>query len=292
MKISKAVIPAAGLGTRFLPFTKSMPKEMLNVVDKPTIQYNVEELIESGIDDILIITARNKDAILNHFDETPELDESLRKSNKLELLEISKQASSLGHIHFVRQGIAKGLGHAVLCAESFCHEEPFLVLLGDDVLYNKDNPATKQLIDIYEQTGGSVIAVKEVPLEHTSRYGIVAGEEVSPGLIRLNHIVEKPDPKDAPTNLAVIGRYLLSPTIFKLLKETEPGKGGEIQLTDAIAKLLEIEPVYAFKVDAKRYDVGDKLGYLEATVEYALRHPELGKGFLEYLKEKHKEGLF
>lgn len=291
MKIKKAVIPAAGLGTRFLPFTKSMPKEMLNIVDKPTIQYNVEELIESGIDEILIITARNKDSIINHFDITPELDDNLRSHNKTNLLAISEHASNLGKIHFVRQGIAKGLGHAVGCAETFVCDEPFVVLLGDDILYSENDPGTKQIVDIYEKTGCSVIAVKEVPLEHTSRYGIVAGKQVDDRLIKIEHIVEKPDPKDAPSTMAVIGRYLLTPKIFEKLKNTKPGKGGEIQLTDAIALLMEEEDVYAYIVDAKRYDVGDKLGYLEATLEFGLRHPELKDGFREYLNEKKEEGL-
>ena len=287
MKIKKAIIPAAGLGTRFLPFTKAMPKEMLNIVDNPAIQYNVEELTNSGIKDILIITARNKDAIINHFDHTPELDDALKNSNKMDLLALSEKTSEMGNIHFIRQGIAKGLGHAIACGESFIGNEPFIVLLGDDLFYTEEREATQQLIDIHEKYGGSVIGVEEIPIEFSNRYGIVQGQFQDDRIMKLDHIVEKPAPENAPSNLAVIGRYLLTPDIFDALKRIPKGKGGEYQLTDAIALLIEEgKDVFACKLKGNRYDTGDKLGYLQATVEYALRNSELGDNFLKYLKLK------
>lgn len=286
MTIRKAIIPAAGLGTRFLPFTKAMPKEMLNIVDKPAIQYNVEELVRSGIEDILIITARNKEAIVNHFDVTPELDEVLRRDQKEDLLQISTEVSDLGPIHFVRQGTAKGLGHAVLCGEQFVGGEPFVVLLGDDLFYNDDLDATKQLMEIHEKTGACVIGVMEIPLEYSYRYGIVQLEEED-GLQKITHMVEKPKPEHAPSNLAVVGRYLLTPEIFDALRRIPRGKGGEFQLTDAIEQLIkEGHLVCACELQGRRYDTGDKLGYLEATVEYALRHPELKDSFKDFLDQR------
>ena len=284
MKVRKAVIPAAGFGTRFLPATKALPKEMLPIVDKPTIQYNVEELIESGIEEILIITSRNKEAIMNHFDKSPELEQSLREKDKVDLLKISEDISNMIDIHFIRQKEAKGLGHAILCAKSFVGNEPFAVLLGDDVVYS-EKPCIKQLIDVYNEYNSSVVGVQQVKRENVNKYGIVDGEKVNDRTYKLNDMVEKPDIENAPSNMAILGRYVLTPEIFEELENTKKGKGGEIQLTDGIKNLNKKQNVYAYDFEGRRYDAGNKLGYMEANVEYALRHDEIKDDFKLYLKE-------
>ena len=281
--ITRAVIPAAGLGTRFLPATKATPKEMLPIVDKPTIQYIVEEALASGIEDILIITGRSKRAIEDHFDRSIELELNLAEKGKNEWLEMVRSISDI-RIHYIRQKEPRGLGHAILCAKQFIGNEPFAVLLGDDVVYNDKKPALRQLIDVYEKTGASVLGVQEGPHEKVSSYGIVAARGTSdPRTFAVADMVEKPPVDEAPSNMAVLGRYVITPEIFELLEHTDPGAGGEIQLTDGLRSLLKIQPVYAYNFEGRRYDVGDKLGFLEATVEYALRRPELHEGFLNYL---------
>lgn len=283
--IKRAVIPAAGLGTRFLPATKATPKEMLPIVDKPTIQYIVEEALASGIEDIIIITGRSKRAIEDHFDRSVELELVLEEQGKLDLLKMVKDISEI-RIHYIRQKEPKGLGHAVLCAKHFIGDEPFAVLLGDDVVYNDQHPALSQLIHEYNKTGASILGVQEVPEERVSAYGIVATQATDdPRLFKVNDMVEKPVAAEAPSHLAVLGRYILSPEIFTILEHTAPGRGGEIQLTDAIKELAAKEPVYAYNFAGRRYDVGDKEGFLEASIEYALRRPDLRANFLKYLKK-------
>jgi len=282
MEIRKAVIPAAGLGTRFLPATKAQPKEMLPLVDKPTIQYIVEEAVASGIEDILIITGRNKRAIEDHFDRSIELELALDGSHKEELLKLVQDVSDLVDIHYVRQKEPKGLGHAVWCARKFIGDEPFAVLLGDDVV-RAEVPALKQLIEVYRRRGGSVLGVQEVPEADVSRYGIVKPRSVEPRLYAVEDFVEKPAPEQAPSRLAVLGRYILEPEIFRILERTPPGAGGEIQLTDAIRELGRHRPIWAYVFEGRRYDVGDKLGFLQATVELALERPDLGPAFRRYL---------
>ncbi len=284
-KIRKAVIPAAGYGTRFLPATKATPKEMLPVVDKPTIQYIVEEAKASGIEDILIISGHGKRAIEDHFDSAPALEAELRKKGKLDLLAKVQETADI-NIHYIRQRYMRGLGDAILCARSFMGDEPFAVLLGDDVVYNPGNPALLQLIHTYEQTGGSVLGCQEVAPEQVSSYGIVAGEKTdTPRLMRVADMVEKPAPSEAPSRMAVLGRYIIKPEIFDILASTTPGKGGEIQLTDALKVLAKRDAVYAYAFEGKRYDLGDKFGFLQATVEFALRRDDLGPRFREYLKD-------
>lgn len=281
-KVKKAVIPAAGYGTRFLPATKAMAKEMLPIVDKPTIQFIVEEAIASGIEDILIVTGKSKRPIEDHFDANIELEEHLTRQGKLELLELIKETTNL-NLFFVRQSYPKGLGHAVLQAKAFVGNEPFVVMLGDDVMQS-EVPLTKQLIDVYEDTHASNIAVMEVPHEDTSKYGIIDPEhEVSDGLYNVKNFVEKPKPEDAPSNLAIIGRYLLTPEIFNILETQEPGAGNEIQLTDAIDTLNKTQRVFAKRFDGKRYDIGNKLGFLEMSVEYGLEHPQIGEELRQYI---------
>lgn len=283
--ITKAVIPAAGLGTRFLPATKACPKEMLPIVDKPTIQYIIEEALASGIKDILIISGHNKRAIEDHFDRNPELELNLEEHGKIDLLEQVKAIADI-NIHYIRQKEPKGLGHAILCAKSFVGDEPFAVLLGDDVVYNDEKPCLKQLIDVYNTTGGSVLGCQTVPQEKVSSYGIVASEATADERIfKVNDMVEKPAVEEAPSRLAVLGRYVITPEIFSILERTEPGRGGEIQLTDALKVLAKQQNMYAYDFIGRRYDVGDKQGYLEATVEYALRREDLKDKFLEYLKK-------
>ena len=289
-KIRKAVIPAAGLGVRFLPATKAQPKEMLPIVDKPTIQYIVEEAIESDIDDILIITGRTKRSIEDHFDSCPELEHHLRTKGKNELLALVEDISNLAEIHYIRQKEPRGLGHAVLCARSFVGSEPFAVMLGDDIVRSWV-PCLKQLIDLYDELQGSVIAVQEVAPEEVSKYGILDAEEVRPGVYRIRDLVEKPKREDAPSCLAVMGRYVITPRIFEILGDTKPGAGDEIQLTDALRVLCREEPVYGLAFKGRRYDVGDKLGYLQAMVEFALARPDLAEGFKEYLRYICKEAL-
>ncbi|MGI6093477.1 MAG: UTP--glucose-1-phosphate uridylyltransferase GalU [Negativicutes bacterium] len=280
-KIRKAVIPAAGLGTRFLPATKAQPKEMLPIVDKPAIQFIIEEAIQSGIEEILIITGRNKRAIEDHFDRAVELELTLKDQGKYDLLGLVQEISDVT-IHYVRQKEAKGLGHAVLCAKQFVGNEPFAVLLGDDIV-DASVPCLKQLIDVYEYYGGSVLGVQEVPRDKVSSYGIVQPSRVKDNLWKAIDLVEKPSVEEAPSQLAVLGRYIIEPEIFELLETTEPGRGGEIQLTDALRQLAVIKSVYAYNFEGRRYDIGDKQGYLEATIEYALKRPELRDKFLRYL---------
>ena len=280
-KIRTAVIPAAGLGTRFLPATKAQPKEMLPIVDKPCIQYIIEEAIDSGIEDILIITGRNKRAIEDHFDRAVELELTLKAQGKYDLLGLVQELSRVT-IHYVRQKEPKGLGHAVLCAKHFVGDEPFAVLLGDDIM-DAEVPVLKQLMDVYEDCEGSVLGVQEVPKDRVSSYGVVKPVAVKERLWRADDLVEKPSVEEAPSRLAVLGRYIISPEIFGILEKTQPGRGGEIQLTDALKKLSEREPVYAYEFEGRRYDVGDKQGYLEATVDFALKRPDLREPFLRYL---------
>ncbi len=282
MKVRKAVIPAAGLGTRFLPATKAQPKEMLPVVDKPTLQFIIEEVVESGIEEILIITGRNKSAIENHFDRSVELELELEKKGQRELLAEVQAISKMARIHYVRQKEPKGLGHAVYCARDFVGEEPFAVLLGDDIVYGQ-KPCLQQMLEMYDRYQGSILGVQEVAAEHVSKYGIVDGEQVEEGVYRVKGLVEKPDPAEAPSRVAILGRYIISPAIFGILARTKPGKGGEIQLTDALQELAGQESVYAYVFEGRRYDAGDKQGFLEATVEYALRRDDLREEFLGYL---------
>lgn len=286
VKIRKAVIPAAGLGTRFLPATKAQPKEMLPIVDKPAIQFIIEEAILSGIEEILIITGRNKRAIEDHFDRAVELELTLKEQGKYDLLGLVQEISDVT-IHYVRQKEAKGLGHAVLCAKQFVGNEPFAVLLGDDIV-DASVPCLKQLMDVYEDYGGSVLGVQEVPRDKVSSYGIVQPTRVKDNLWKAIDLVEKPAVEEAPSQLAVLGRYIIEPEIFELLENTEPGRGGEIQLTDALRRLAEIRAVYAYNFEGRRYDIGDKQGYLEATIEYALKRPELRDKFLRYLVKTMK----
>ena len=280
-KIRKAVIPAAGLGTRFLPATKAQPKEMLPIVDKPAIQFIVEEAIASGIEEILIITGRNKRSIEDHFDRSLELELQLKAQGKYEMLGMIEQISNIT-IHFIRQKEARGLGHAVLCARQFVGDEPFAVMLGDDIVDAKV-PCLAQLIDVYEDLGGSVLGVQRVPKKQVVNYGIVAPKEVKPNVWQAMNLIEKPAVEEAPSDLAVLGRYVLEPEIFDILAHTPPGRGGEIQLTDAICELAARQPVYAYNFYGRRYDIGDKEGFLEATVEYALKRPELRDRFMAYM---------
>lgn len=284
-RIKKAVIPAAGYGTRFLPATKATPKEMLPIVDKPTIQYIVEEAKNSGIEDILIISGHGKRAIEDHFDSAPALEAELLKKGKLDMLKMVQETADI-NIHYIRQRYMRGLGDAILCAKAFMGDEPFAVLLGDDVVYNPEKPALKQLIDVYEATGGSVLGCQEVPDDKVSAYGIVAGSETDDKrLMRVSDMVEKPALEEAPSHMAVLGRYIIKPQIFSILENTAPGKGGEIQLTDALKVLAKEDAVYAYNFAGQRYDLGDKLGFLKATVEFALRRTDLGDSFRAYLKD-------
>ena len=258
---------------------------MLPIVDKPTIQYIVEEALASGIEDILIITGRSKRAIEDHFDRSVELEMNLEEKGKKELLDMVRGISDI-RIHYIRQKEPRGLGHAILCARQFIGNEPFAVLLGDDVVYNDEKPALRQLIDVYERTGASVLGVQEVPHAKVSSYGVVAPRGTSdPRTFAVADMVEKPPVEEAPSDMAVLGRYIITPEIFEILERTDPGAGGEIQLTDGLRALLKIQPVYAYNFEGRRYDVGDKQGFLEASVEYALRRPELREGFLQYLNE-------
>lgn len=285
-KVKKAIIPAAGMGTRFLPATKAMPKEMLPIVDKPTIQYIVEEAIESGIEDIIIVTGKTKRAIEDHFDSNFELEESLRKSGKFELLEKVKQAEI--EIHYIRQHDAKGLGHAVWCARKFIGDEPFAVLLGDDIVV-AETPGLKQLIDQYDETSSSVIGVQTVNENETDRYGIVDPSSNDGRLHEVKEFVEKPKLGTAPSNLAIMGRYVLTPEIFNYLGEHEVGAGGEIQLTDAIQKLNESQKVFAYDFEGTRHDVGEKLGFVKTTIDFALKNDEIKYELYDYLEEKMAE---
>lgn len=287
-KVRKAIIPAAGLGTRFLPATKAMPKEMLPIVDKPTIQYIVEEAIESGIEDIIIVTGKGKRAIEDHFDFAPELEQNLLEKGKVELLDKVRYSTNLADIHYIRQKEPKGLGHAVWCARNFIGDEPFAVLLGDDIVQS-DTPCLKQLINQYEETLSSVIGVQTVNDNETHRYGIVAPLTEEGRLFQVDNFVEKPASGTAPSNLAIMGRYILTPEIFRYLDRQEKGAGGEIQLTDAIQSLNQIQRVFAYNFEGQRYDVGEKLGFVKTTIEFALQNQELKDELLQYLSEKIKE---
>ncbi|HYW44342.1 MAG TPA: UTP--glucose-1-phosphate uridylyltransferase GalU [Bryobacteraceae bacterium] len=287
-KVRKAVFPAAGLGTRFLPATKAQPKEMLPIVDKPIIQYGVEEALHSGIQNIIIVTGRGKTAIEDHFDVSFELEYLLESRCKKDLLAIVRGISDMINVSYVRQKEALGLGHAVLRAMELVGEEPFAVVLADDLI-DAETPALRQLLDVYSFFGAPVLAVMEVPLENISAYGAIDAEPVahngsSDRVFRIRNLVEKPKPSEAPSNLAIIGRYVLTPEIFTSLQTIDPGAGGELQLTDALRHLLHSRPVYAYRFEGTRYDAGDKLGFLKATVEYALHRLDLGGPFREYLK--------
>lgn len=282
-KIRKAVFPAAGLGTRFLPATKASPKEMLPLVDKPLIQYAVEEAVASGIESLLIITGRDKTAIENHFDISFELEQVLREKNKTEMFEQVRAISDIARISYTRQKQALGLGHAIFQAKDFVGNEPFAALLADDVI-DAEIPALKQMIDVFEKYDAPVIATMQVEGEAISRFGVIDAEEVEPNVFRIKDMVEKPAFADAPSDLAIIGRYIFTPDIFDAIEKTEPGAGGEIQITDAMQALLKSRPFYAVKLDGVRHDAGDKLGFLIATVEFALKREDLGPAFLKYLR--------
>lgn len=285
MKVTKAVIPAAGLGTRVLPATKAQPKEMLVIVDKPSLQYIVEELVESGIKDIIIVTGRNKNSIEDHFDHSYELEDTLKKNNKNTLLEKVEDISSMANICYVRQNHPKGLGHAILKAKSFVGDEPFVIALGDDIVYN-DVPVAKQLIDNYSKYGSSIVGCQKVKESDVSKYGIVKPLlSLDEKTVEMEDFIEKPSVEKAPSKLACLGRYLLTPKIFDYLEKTEPGKGGEIQLTDAIVAMMKDgEKVLAYNFEGKRYDIGNKFGLLKANIEFGLRNKETREELLEYLK--------
>lgn len=288
MRVKKAVIPAAGLGTRFLPATKAMAKEMLPIVDKPTIQFIVEEALNSGIEDILIVTGKAKRPIEDHFDANIELEMNLKEKGKTDLLALVEETTDV-NLHFIRQSHPKGLGHAVLQAKAFVGNEPFVVMLGDDLMEDKV-PLTKQLVNDYEKTHASTIAVMRVPHEDTSKYGIInPGEEVEKDLFNVKNFVEKPNPKEAPSDLAIIGRYLLTPEIFSILANQKPGAGGEIQLTDAIDTLNKTQRVFAQEFTGKRSDVGDKFGFMTTSIEYGLTHPEIKDKLADYIVKLGKE---
>jgi len=288
MKVRKAIIPAAGLGTRFLPATKAQPKEMLPIVDKPTIQFIIEEAIASGIEDILIITGRGNRAIEDHFDRSLELEEELKRKGKEGLLEQVRRIADLANIHYIRQKEAKGLGHAIYCARSFIGNEPFAVLLGDDIV-DAEVPCLKQMIDVYDEYKTSILGVQHVAIEDVSKYGIVEGKQVDQRVFKVKTLVEKPESEQAPSNLAILGRYIITPAIFSYLETAKPGKNGEIQLTDSLCELAKAEPMYAYDFIGRRYDVGNKLGFLQATVEFALKREDLRSDFMAYLKGIIKE---
>lgn len=290
MKIRKAVIPAAGFGTRFLPETKAMPKEMLPIVDKPTIQYIMEEILASGIDEILIISGHAKRAIEDHFDSSPELEQHLLEHNKLDLLEQVRKVANI-KVHYIRQQHMRGLGDAILCAKDFIDGEPFGIILGDDLVYNgEDTPALGQLLEQYEKTGCTIVGCQTVDREQVSSYGIIKGNPTEdPDLVHVEDMVEKPKVEEAPSRLAALGRYVITPEVFEILEQTKPGKGGEIQLTDALRVMAHNGNVYAYNFKGKRYDTGNKLGFLKATVEYALRRDDLGDAFKKYLTEVVKD---
>lgn len=284
MKVTKAVIPAAGFGTRFLPATKAIPKEMLPIIDKPTIQYIAEEAINAGITDLLIIVSRGKDAIVNHFDKAYELESVLERDNKQEMLAAVREVSDKLDVHFIRQQEQKGLGHAVLYAKKFVGNEPFAVMLGDDVVVS-EKPCIGQLIEQYEKVGASVLGVQKVGIENVSKYGIVSADKVDERLYKMTGMVEKPKREDAPTDMAVLGRYVITPGIFDCLERTPRGAGGEIQLTDALVMLGETEDLYAYYFEGRRYDIGSKQGFLEATVDFALAREDLRDEFMVYLNK-------
>ncbi|WP_461207742.1 UTP--glucose-1-phosphate uridylyltransferase GalU [Clostridium sp. DL1XJH146] len=282
MKVRKAVIPAAGLGTRFLPATKAQPKEMLPIVDKPTLQYIIEEAVASGIEDILIITGRNKKSIEDHFDKSVELELLLEEKGKTEMLKMVREITDMVSLHYIRQKEPRGLGHAIGCAKAFVGNEPFAVMLGDDIV-DSQTPCLKQLINCFDEKQASVLGVQTVSDENVSKYGIVAGKQIADRLYTVSDLVEKPSIEEAPSNVAILGRYIITPEIFNIIEHTTPGKGGEIQLTDALKTLMTKEKMYAYNFEGKRYDAGNKLEFLKATVELALKKDELRDGFIEYL---------
>lgn len=282
-KVKKAVIPAAGLGTRFLPATKAQPKEMLPIVDKPTLQYIIEEAVASGIEEILIITGRNKKSIEDHFDKSVELELELEQKGKKELLDIVQGISNMINIHYIRQKEPRGLGDAIYCARHFIGDEPFAVMLGDDIVDN-EVPCLKQLMDAYEEYRTTILGVQKVSEKDTNKYGIIAAKHIEDRVYKVKDLVEKPEIGKAPSNIAILGRYIITPEIFDILRDLPTGKGGEVQLTDALKELAKKEAMYAYNFEGKRYDVGDKLGFLQATVDFALKRPELKEGFIEYLK--------
>ncbi len=283
MRVRKAVIPAAGLGTRFLPATKAQPKEMLPIVDKPTLQFIIEEAVASGIEEILIITGRNKSSIENHFDKSVELEMELERAGKDDLLEEVRRISDMANIQYIRQKEPRGLGHAIYCAKSFIANEPFAVLLGDDVVYS-ETPCLKQMIEAYDEYKTTILGVQEVPDEDVNKYGIVDGKHIEDRIYKVRNLVEKPNVGNAPSNIGILGRYIINPAIMEAIEETKPGKNGEIQLTDALNILAQREAMYAYVFEGKRYDVGNKQGFLEATVEFALRRDDLRDEFLSYLE--------
>jgi len=283
-EITKAVFPAAGLGTRFLPATKAMPKEMLPLVDKPLIQYVVEEAVSSGIEEVVLVTGRGKRAIEDHFDVAFELEEELKAKGKHKILNEVQRIADLVTFCYIRQKKALGLGHAVLTAKRVVGNDPFAVLLGDDII-DAATPVLRQMMDVYRRYPGTILAIQKVPRSQTRHYGIIDARKIEHGLYLVKHLVEKPAPEDAPSNLAIIGRYILTPEIFAALEHTKPGKGGEIQLTDGLHLLMEKQPIYAFEFEGTRYDAGDKLGFLKATVEFGLRNTEFGSEFRSYLQK-------
>ncbi|MBN8210463.1 UTP--glucose-1-phosphate uridylyltransferase GalU [Bacillus sp. NTK071] len=286
MRVRKAIIPAAGLGTRFLPATKAQPKEMLPIVDKPTIQYIVEEAVAAGIEDIIIVSGRGKRAIEDHFDKSYELEETLIKKQKNDMLKEVQQISNLANIHYIRQKEPKGLGHAINCASRFIGNEPFAVLLGDDIV-KSEQPCIGQLMDSYNRYRTSIVGVQQVADEAVSKYGIISpkGEQIDNGIIPIKSLVEKPSLEEAPSNYAILGRYILTPEIFSILEDLPKGAGGEVQLTDAIKVLNEQQAVFAHEFEGERYDVGDKFGFIKATVDFALNRPDLQKEVMDYLKQ-------
>ena len=291
MKIKKAVIPAAGLGMRFLPVTKAQPKEMLPIVDKPAIQYIIEEAVKSGIEEILIVTGRNKRSIEDHFDLAFEIEAELRKKKNYDLLQVVDKISSLAQIYYTRQKEPKGLGHALLCAKAFVGNEPFAVMLADDIV-DSSVPCLKQIMDIYNKYQTSIVGVQEVPSAFVNKYGIISGTEIEKNVYVVKDMVEKPEIGKAPSNIAILGRYIITPKIFELLEGAAPGVNGEIQLTDALNKQREFEPVYAYIFSGKRYDIGDKMGFLKANVEFALKQKELREDLLSYLKNEVSDEVY
>ena len=288
-KIRKAIFPVAGMGTRFLPATKANPKEMLPIVDKPLIQYAAEEAVDAGIEELVFVTGRSKRSIPDHFDKAYELEAELEAKGKTKMLEVVKNILPPGiSCIYIRQAEALGLGHAVLCGKPVVGEEPFAVILADDLIDGGKKGCLKQMVEIYERESSGVIGVQKVPQEAVGSYGVISGDAVNDNLWRISDIVEKPKPEEAPSNIAVVGRYILDASIFKILEETKAGSGGELQLTDAIANQIKQRSVYAYEFDGRRYDCGSKLGYLQATVEYGMKHPEVGSDFANYLNEKNR----
>ena len=283
LKITETVLRDAH---QSLIATRMTTEQMLPIVDKPTLQYIIEECVTSGIEEILIITGRNKKSIEDHFDRSVELEMELEKSGKEEMLKMVREISDMVNIHFIRQKEPRGLGHAILCAKTFVGNEPFAVLLGDDVVYNDNKPCLKQLIDCYEEYKTSVLGVQTVEPQDVNKYGIVGGLHIEDRVYKVKNLIEKPAVEEAPSNVAILGRYIITPKIFEILENTAPGKGNEIQLTDALETLIKNEAMYAYDFEGRRYDVGDKLGFLEATVDFALKRPELRDDFIEFLKTK------